>query len=414
MTPERWRHLKKLFAEAIALEPAARPAFVERECAGDEEMRAELEGLIASHAEAGGFIESGAPDADTTDGNGGQEVSSGTGRMVADQRRLMRLLAREAPARSVQWDTHLWRRAAITAAAVLTAITSLLVYRSAGRSSTVSTSHQRVSVAIASFENETGNPESDWLSTAIPEMLAAVLAAGEQLRVVGNDAAGALEAQDAATRIRASYVMSGSIVAASVNDREMIRIEIELSRAARSEPVSVLSCTGTTKDLFDLAARCGADLRARLGAGGIAAAELASVRAALPARVDAARTYALALDRLRRSDAPASRDLLQAVVVAEPDFARGHAALAAAWSALGRDDRAAEEARKAFDLSAGMSREERLLTEARYREAIGDWQTAAEIHRALVACFPDVPEYRISLTNAQRAAAPPGTRPSSN
>ncbi len=414
MTPERWRHLKKLFAEAIALEPAARPEFVQRECAGDQEMRAELEGLMASHAEAGGFIEGGVPDADTIDGDGAQEVSSGTGRMVADQRRLMRLLAREAPARSVQWDTHLWRRAAITAAAVLTAMTSLLVYHSAGRSSTVSTAHQRVSVAIASFANETGNPESEWLSTAIPEMLTAMLAAGEQLRVVGHDAAGGLEAHDAATRMRATYVVRGSIGAASVSDREMIRIEIELGRTARSKPVSVLSCTGTKKDLFDLAVRCGADLRARLGAGAIAAAELASVRAAFPARVDAARTYALALDRLRRSDAPASRDLLQAVLLAEPDFARGHAALAIAWSALGRDDRAAEEARKAFDLSAGMSREERLLTEARYREAIGDWRTAAEIHRALVACFPDVPEYRDALTRAQRASAQPGTRHSSN
>lgn len=416
MTPERWRHLKKLFAEAIALEPAARLGFVERECAGDEEMRSELEGLIASHAEAGAFIEGGVPDADTIDGDREQEVSSTTGRLLADQRRLMHLLAREAPGETggvVLWDANVWLRVVMTAAAVLTAVTGLMVYRVAAGSNAVPVPRQRVSVAIVSFENETGSPESEWLSTAILEMLTAVLAAGEQVRVVPRGLVAGLEAQDAATSIGATYIVSGSFGAASVSDRETIRIEANLHVSARGEKVAVPSRTGTERDLFDLAVRCGADLRSRIGAGGIAPAELTSIRGALPARPGPARSYALALGRLRHSDPAGARDLLQDVVEAEPEFARGHVAFAAAWSALGRDDRAAEEARKAFDQSAGMSREDRLLTEARYREAIGDWGTAAEIYRALMACFADAPEYRMALTRTQRAAGRLRTSPPS-
>jgi hypothetical protein len=47
--------------------------------------------------------------------------------------------------------------------------------------------------------------------------------------------------------------------------------------------------------------------------------------------------------------------------------------LAQAWSQLGYDKKAEEEAKKAFDLSANLTREQHLSVEGRYREFAHDF-----------------------------------------
>ncbi|MBA3354700.1 MAG: serine/threonine protein kinase, partial [Pyrinomonadaceae bacterium] len=56
MTPERYRQIGELYHAAIELDAQERAAFLARACAGDEEMRREVESLVASHEEAADFI----------------------------------------------------------------------------------------------------------------------------------------------------------------------------------------------------------------------------------------------------------------------------------------------------------------------------------------------------------------------
>jgi len=49
MNPERWRKLKRIFSEAIELPPEDRPAFLEKACVEDPDLRAEIERLILDH-----------------------------------------------------------------------------------------------------------------------------------------------------------------------------------------------------------------------------------------------------------------------------------------------------------------------------------------------------------------------------
>jgi serine/threonine protein kinase/tetratricopeptide (TPR) repeat protein len=58
MQPERWAQIERLFHSALHLEPARRAAFLDRACAGDQELRSRIEALLASHDEAGRFLES--------------------------------------------------------------------------------------------------------------------------------------------------------------------------------------------------------------------------------------------------------------------------------------------------------------------------------------------------------------------
>src|ERR1044072_8010488 len=57
MPPERWQQVKEIFNSAIAYRPEERGLFISQACSGDEELRSEVESLIASHEESGSFID---------------------------------------------------------------------------------------------------------------------------------------------------------------------------------------------------------------------------------------------------------------------------------------------------------------------------------------------------------------------
>jgi formylglycine-generating enzyme required for sulfatase activity len=53
LTAGQWRRLEALLPEALALRAEARQAFLDRECAGDVALRAELDALLAAHEKTG-------------------------------------------------------------------------------------------------------------------------------------------------------------------------------------------------------------------------------------------------------------------------------------------------------------------------------------------------------------------------
>src|SRR5437762_8834773 len=63
MSTERWERTKQILEEALRIAPEQRPAYLDLVCGTDSEMRAEVESLIASHAEAGSeFLAAAAPE----------------------------------------------------------------------------------------------------------------------------------------------------------------------------------------------------------------------------------------------------------------------------------------------------------------------------------------------------------------
>src|SRR3989440_9197180 len=58
MTPEHWQRIKALLESALERKPDERSAFLNEACAGDSSLRNEIESLITSHEQAGGFIAS--------------------------------------------------------------------------------------------------------------------------------------------------------------------------------------------------------------------------------------------------------------------------------------------------------------------------------------------------------------------
>lgn len=57
MNPERWQKIQSIFESALERDPALRSAYLDQACAGDDELRREVESLLAAHQRAGGFLE---------------------------------------------------------------------------------------------------------------------------------------------------------------------------------------------------------------------------------------------------------------------------------------------------------------------------------------------------------------------
>ena len=56
MTPEQYKRIGDLYHEALAREPDERAAYLTQACAGDEELRRQVEVLLAAHEQAGEFL----------------------------------------------------------------------------------------------------------------------------------------------------------------------------------------------------------------------------------------------------------------------------------------------------------------------------------------------------------------------
>src|SRR5262245_37939796 len=57
MTSDRWEQINRLYYAALEVEETARLSFLSEACATDYELRREVESLLATHAQADGFLE---------------------------------------------------------------------------------------------------------------------------------------------------------------------------------------------------------------------------------------------------------------------------------------------------------------------------------------------------------------------
>jgi tetratricopeptide (TPR) repeat protein len=276
----------------------------------------------------------------------------------------------------------------------------------------------RKSVAVLGFQNLSHSRDSAWLSPALVEMFRAELAAGDKLRIISGEettrAKAEMDLREAGTlsketlahlgrNLGVDWVVVGSYVELGGASGE-IRLDLQIQGTTGGETIATVSGNGVKDRLFDIVSRAGAELRVRLGVQAISPAESLGLRATLPANQAALRLYTEGIVKLRMFDALTARDLLTKAVVLDPSFSLSHSALAEAWSALGYDNNAKEQARKALDLSKDLPREERWLIEGRYREMTREWEKAIEAYKKLWAFHPDAVDHGLRLAAAQTSS----------
>ena len=263
----------------------------------------------------------------------------------------------------------------------------------------------RASVAVMGFQDVSPQSEGSWISTAVSELMNIDLGAGQQLRVLPLEnvartrrelalAPQSSYAVQALQRIRMDlgndYVVSGSYLPLG----HVIHLNVMLFDGQSGQRVAAFSEEGAEDSLPALIERCAQRVKALLGVR-------FSTTEASSFDDGAMEPYARGMEQLRNGDAQNARVYLEHAAASAPGNPLVHAGLSAAWSALGLDIRAGEEAKLAFDSSAGLGRVEQLEIEGRYRAVKQDWSRAIEVYQALFTLLPDDLEYGLLLASAQ-------------
>jgi len=274
----------------------------------------------------------------------------------------------------------------------------------------------RKSLAVLGFQNASKRDDMAWLSSALPDMVATELSAGEKLRIVPAENVARMKrdlalpdsdtlASDTLKRVHnylgSDLMLVGSYTTLGKASGGQLRLDARLQDATSGETIAAVAEAGSEINLFDLVSRVGSDLRHRLGIAEVSAVDANGVQSSYPTTAEAARLYAEGLAELRLSNSNEALIPLQKAVAADPKFPLAHSALARTWLNLGYDSKARDEAKIAFELSGNLSREDRLLVEGQFRGMTQDWPVAITVYRTLAQFFPDNIEYGLRLASAQ-------------
>jgi tetratricopeptide (TPR) repeat protein len=263
----------------------------------------------------------------------------------------------------------------------------------------------RASIAVLGFQDLSSQPESAWISAAVSELMNIDLSAEQRLRTLPLENVARMRTELSLTpqaaypvllmqRVHANlgsdYVVAGSYL----QRRPGIHLDVMLFDARSGQQVAAIGDESAEDALPELVRRCAGRIRAQLGVR-------LPVGGQQSFQASAMEPYAKGMEHLRQGDALSARTYLEKAVASAPSNALCHSGLAAAWSALGLDIRAGQEAKLALDASADLSRVEQLEIEGRYRNMAHDWPRAIQVYQALFTLLPDDLEYGLLLGSAQ-------------
>ncbi|MGZ3407709.1 MAG: protein kinase domain-containing protein, partial [Polyangia bacterium] len=306
-----------------------------------------------------------------------------------------------APPRRRQRQQRAWLAAIAATIGVAASAAGVVGWRARHhRAATATTTAEaRRTLAIAEVADRSAAADDTWRATAIAELLAAQLEGGDALRVLPRATAPGREPAQLA-RQGATHAHDGELRP----DGDGVTLSTRVVELPGGRVVAAADVSGPSSSLLDLAARAAPLPRRGLGLPAPTAAQATWTRSVLPTRPEAARRYSEGLTALRRFDPAAAQRAFAAALAVEPDQPIVHAAQAQAWHELESEERERQEAKRAFELSSGLPREQRLSIEAAYREAFKDWANAAELRMSLATFFPDNVDYGLALAEAQRRA----------
>jgi eukaryotic-like serine/threonine-protein kinase len=255
------------------------------------------------------------------------------------------------------------------------------------------------SILLADFVNTTGDPVFDG---TLKQALAVQLEQSPYLNIVpdktvrsalqfmGRSAdervTGAV-AREICEREHIKAMLSGSIATLG---RQYV-VALDATNCATGDSLAREQVTAATKEAVLSAVGKGASsLRGKLGES------LASIQKfdtpvteATTSSLEALKAYAAA-DELRNGGSEAeSIPLFQHAIELDPNFAMAHARLTAIYFNLGEEDRAVEEAKKAFDLRERVSERERFYITDHFYTTTGDIEKDTETLESAIKAYPN-------------------------
>ena len=274
----------------------------------------------------------------------------------------------------------------------------------------------RPRLAVMGFKNLGNASDESWIASSMTEMVGNELEYSNRLVTTPGERVNRAKkdldlgedtnyTEEKTRRLQAilhcDYLVYGSFFASGKAGGGKVRVSLRLQDANSGETLASFTEEGTEPALNEVAARLGVSLREKLHVPSASPEDSDAIQAAIPSTTGARKSFYEGLERLRNFDFLGARDLLQKSLQEDANFAPAHASLAEAWFGLGYDERAKQEARKAFELSRHLPREDQRLVEAQYREMSSEWDQAVDIYKSLWTIYPETPEYALSAADVQ-------------
>jgi tetratricopeptide (TPR) repeat protein len=258
------------------------------------------------------------------------------------------------------------------------------------------------SVAVLFFENQSRDPELDWMSEGLADMVISNLSRSRDLNVLSRQQTGLLLERagwrsrqpislDLAMRLgrssRADVIALGSFIKAG----QKIRVTLQLQDARTGHPMKTETATAERPDfLLDqvdlLAIRLARDIAPSSGAS----QPQPSVSLSMTNNLEAYRCYSLAVEKMTGLHMPEAFALLERAVALDPEFAMAWARIGYAYSLISGDPAKGKPyLEKAFRLSGKLTEKDRLYIAGYYAIANLDQAGAIRAFRDLTNRFPE-------------------------
>ena len=283
------------------------------------------------------------------------------------------------------------------------------------------------SLAVLYFENNTGEPELDWLRTALTDMLVTDLSQSPEIEVLTTDRLYQIlkdmnrlderitsfdVVQQVAERGDVKSVLLGSFVKAGENIRISVRLqEVESGRVLATERVEGVGESSIFPMVDDLTRR----IKTRFEIPQTADAELdRDLNEVSTTSIEAYRNYAEGINLFERGKQVEAVSYLEKAVELDPQFAMAMGKLAAIYSNLGHMKEAQGYRERAFQNRDRLSARERYYIEGHYHwthydeyaQTIEAFEKAVEIYpnhgsarNNLAFCYLFMERYDESIAN---------------
>jgi len=310
---------------------------------------------------------------------------------------------------------NVWR---VAAAALVVLALGLAVWKSPATHSAQPTATvpagPQVSLAILPFRNASGDPSLDWLGSSLAEMLTTDVGQSASLRTVSPDRLHQILSDlhmtgntqfDPATLRQISESSNADTVVSGqyVKFGDQIRIDASLQDLKHNRRIPLKIEAAGEKDIPGAVDRLADAVRHNLAVSSDVLEELkASSFQPTSESVPALRDYNRGVQLLRDGKNLEAVRALQAAVKEDPQFALAYSRLADADSALGYDDDAEQDSRKAVDLSQQLPLVEKYLIEAIHARTVKDNKKAVQAYENLSKTLPDNSDVLYALGSLYR------------
>jgi tetratricopeptide (TPR) repeat protein len=253
--------------------------------------------------------------------------------------------------------------------------------------------HAPVSVAIADFDNRTGDPAFD--GTLEPMLKRALEGAGfisaydrnAMIRTLGvrpPETLNELAAGELAAKQGLGVVLSGAI------DRQGTGFRVSIKAAQTVTGNVVASEQGgaaTSSQVLETATRLVTRVRQALGDDASESDQMFAMASLSTTSLDLVRHYAAAQDAASNGRFEESRQRLLQAVALDPKFGIGYQLLAVTSRNLGRVQDAEKYSNQALQFLSGMTDREKLSTRGLYFRMSGDYQQCVKEYGELIARY---------------------------